>query len=735
MANTTGWVGFLVAGLATLAAACGSSGGLGDSCNTVLDCGQGATCIDGTCQAVDIGDGSVSLPDASVMPDAAPVPADADPNDAPPAPDANLGLEGDGGFGATGCTLPPVIGPITPVEEFTFPNPFCMGTCGNPGCAPIGSDPFPNHFQTVSTPSVANLTDDNGDGVVDLRDVPDIVFMAYNNQNITNQGVIRIMSGRPTAAGDPIMHKVIPIQDNTDPCYTAADAALRHDSSTSIAIGDLDGDGTPELVALLSNGPVVAWTPKGCRKWTATQPVGTNNGNAGAPTIADLDGDGKAEVLIGRVVLNYDGSVRWIGSGDVGKNIFGVQSVAANLDLLGGMEVIAGSTVYGTDGSIKCRNTSVGEGLNAVGNFDSDPEGEFIVVRPGNVYLLDTDCTELWRFRVGNARTTVDNGLGQGAGLGCASSGGGEPTIADFDGDGFPEVALANSNCYVVINHDGTLLWASRSEDDSSQGTGSSVFDFNGDGKSEVVYNDEHNLRIYNGADGAVLFRRQNSSRTRHEYPIVADVDNDGNAELVFIENNEAAFACTTGQVGGAGIHVLGDDPAIDSWVPTRRIWNQHSYHITNINEDGTMPRPEQQNWTIPGFNNYRTNLPDFSVLTAPDLTVEILRVEDSACSQSPPQATPVIQVCNRGDVRVGPGVNIAVFVDSVLQIVVQTTVTLEPGECQTLSVPVEVPAAPATFEIEVRVDDDGTGSGANRECNENNNDDKQDGLVCDIIG
>jgi len=715
------------------ASACGSDSA-GGTCETVLDCPPGTTCVDGTCRYQSHPDARTGTADASTsdasVDDAAPE------LDAPPPPDADPGLQTDAGYAGTGCTLPPVVGPINPVEEFHFPEPFCTTTtCGTPNCPDLVDDPFPQHFQVVATPTVANLTDDNGDGAIDLDDVPDIVFMAYSGSNITSAGVIRIMSGRPDAAGAPIMHKVIPVQDPADPCYDAADAALRHDSSTSIAIGDLDGDGDPELVALLSNGPVVAWTPEGCRLWTATQPVAPNDGNAGAPTIADLDADGKGEVVIGRVVLEHDGAVRWIGSGDKGGNVFSVDSVAANLDLIGGMEVIAGSTVYGADGSIKCRNATIGEGLNAVGNFDADPEGEFVVVKSGNVYLLDTDCTQLWRFQVGNAQTTVDNGNGAGAGLDCAGTGGGEPTIADFDGDGLPEIALANSNCYTVINHDGSLLWASRSEDDSSQGTGSSVFDFNGDGVSEVIYNDEHRIRIYNGPDGAVLYSKMNSSRTRHENPIVADVDNDGNAELVFIENNEAGFACEAGQVGGAGIHVLGDDPAIDAWVPTRRIWNQHSYHITNVHEDGTLPRPEVQNWLLPGYNNYRTNLPDFSVLAAPDLTVEILEVLETDCASSPPRVTVEYRVCNGGDVRVGPGVNVAFFVEGVLDSVDQTTETLEPGECETLAHSVVVPAAPETYDPERRGDDDGTGTGANRECDETNNRDSMTDLVCEIIG
>ena len=712
---------------------CGSSG-VGDSCDSVLDCPAATTCVDGVCRVVDLPDGMAGGDGNGGGPDA-PMSDARDNADSGPIPDADLGLQGDGGFGGTGCTVPPVIGPLGPVDEFTFPNPMCTGDCGTVVCAPLANDPFPNHQQAVATPTVANLTDDNSDGAVTLADVPDIVFMSYQGQNAASGAVIRIMSGRPDANGDPIMHRVIPIQDPLDPCYDVSDAGLRHDSSTSVAIGDIDGDGDLELIAQLESGPLVAWTPEGCRIWTATQPTGANDYNAGASTIADLDADGTAEILIGRVVIDHLGAVEWIGAGDVGRNIFGVQSIAANLDLLGGMEVIAGSTVYGSDGQIKCRNTSSGEGLNAVGNFDADPEGEFVVVSNGVVYLLDTDCTELWSFNVGSQLTTVDNGVGVGPGASCASGGGGEPTIADFDGDGLPEIALAQEDCYTVINHDGSLLWASRSEDDSSRGTGSSVFDFNGDGVSEVIYNDEHYIRIYNGPDGEVLFLRLNSSRTRHEYPIVADVDNDGNAELVFIENNEHPIACTAGQMGGAGIHVLGDDPLVDSWVPTRRIWNQHSYHITNIREDGTLPQPELQNWTVPGFNNYRTNLPDFSVLSAPDLTVEIIAVIDTACSLNPPQATVELRVCNPGDVRVGPGVNVAVFVDGLLDSVVQTTETLEPGECETLFAPITVPAAPAMFDVEVRVDDDGTGVGTNRECDETNNNDTDADQVCDIIG
>ncbi|MEM7436523.1 MAG: hypothetical protein AAF436_15305, partial [Myxococcota bacterium] len=52
--------------------------------------------------------------------------------------------------------------------------------------------------EVVMTPSVANLTDDNGDGVTDVRDMPDVVFVSFDRQAdgcCTRRGVLRIVSG------------------------------------------------------------------------------------------------------------------------------------------------------------------------------------------------------------------------------------------------------------------------------------------------------------------------------------------------------------------------------------------------------------------------------------------------------------------------------------------------------------------------------------------------------------
>ena len=41
-------------------------------------------------------------------------------------------------------------------------------------------------------------------------------------------------------------------------------------------------------------------------------------------------------------------------------------------------------------------------------------------------------------------------------------------------------------------------------------------------------------------------------------------------------------------------------------WIPTRRIWNQHAYSVTNVREDGTIPAHPKASWL--SLNTFRTN-------------------------------------------------------------------------------------------------------------------------------
>ena len=64
---------------------------------------------------------------------------------------------------------------------------------------------------------------------------------------------------------------------------------------------------------------------------------------------------------------------------------------------------------------------------------------------------------------------------------------------------------------------------------------------------------------------------------------MVADVDNDGHADIVVTSDRVGSSS-----LSNTGVHVLHD--VANQWARTRRIWNQHSYHVTNVNEDGSDP-------------------------------------------------------------------------------------------------------------------------------------------------
>jgi hypothetical protein len=270
-------------------------------------------------------------------------------------------------------------------------------------------------------------------------------------------------------------------------------------------------------------------------------------------------------------------------------------------------------------------------------------------------------------------------------------------------------------------------------EDDSSAVTGSSVFDFNGDGAAEVVYNDECFFRIYDGRNGDVLSKQPSPSRTRIENPAIADVDNDGNAEIVFPSNNEVSF-CSVGSNYPNGINVWGDQS--DAWVSARRNWNQHAYHVTNVTEGGQIPMKEPESWKPYNgriYNTYRSQPRNYNV--APDLTVTGVQISspDKACGTLSNLLTITARIDNKGDLRVGPGVQVTfygywgmtkepLYADAMKTPIVTTLQTsLEPGDSILVSVDYDAQfntAGVIPDQIEVIVDE----PNAESECLENNN-------------
>lgn len=384
---------------------------------------------------------------------------------------------------AASCrTTPEPVGTLAPVLRWQW----------------TGSPIVPASNQVMAAPVVIDL---DGDGI------PEVVFGTFRSDFLSLDHVLRAVRG---SDGQELWAVTTP----------------RIYAWGSLAAGDIDGDGRPEILAVdLSQASLPAFEHDGTFKWRSPALPDGSIGGGGA-ALADLDGDGTPEIIVGRTVLNANGTIRWSGAYGRGAAYFGPLSLVADLDGDGRPEVVAGNTAYHADGRVYWRNVQLSDGLNAVGNFNDDPHPEIVLVTQGRVYLLAHDGTIIW-----------GPVFHPGGGIG------GAPTVADVDGDGMPEIGVAGSNMYTVFESNGAIKWSAPIRDTSAYVTGSSVFDFDGDGMAEIVYGDELKLRIFRGSDGTVLWETPSPSGTVYELPVVVDVDADGHADIIKVSNN---YAVTT---------------------------------------------------------------------------------------------------------------------------------------------------------------------------------------------
>ncbi len=429
-----------------------------------------------------------------------------------------------------------------------------------------GSDVLPESVQAMATPLVADL---NVDGM------PEVIFATSASLDPASDsavGQIRVVRG-----------------DGGAEVFTTSDPEAAVLSTAQLAVGNIDESPELEIIAVSSDKNFLrAFSHAGELLWTSERLPGSDGPRFGGPSLADLDGDGQPEILVAVlnppfvVALDAAGSILWSTQSSGGGLIAGF-ATAADVDLDGEVEIVAGNSILTHEGELVFRSTEVPDGAHALGNFDDDPFPEVAVSSGPTLYLMDDDGRTIWSvFRA------------------ASSNSGAPPTVADFDGDGGAEIGLAAAGTYTVFDADGSILWSHPITDSSSGATGSTVFDFDNDGSAEVVYSDELWLWVFRGSDGAVLLKTPLRSGTVVEYPVIADVDADGHAEIVAVANQ----VFTGGEQHG--LWVFGG--LFDDWVRARPIWNQHAYHVTNVEIDGTIPAAPRPFWLLPGLNSFRQN-------------------------------------------------------------------------------------------------------------------------------
>ncbi len=497
-----------------------------------------------------------------------------------------------------------------------------------------GASQYPFSTDVMMAPIVAQLDDDNCDGKVTADDIPEIIFSTFTAGGYYKQGTLHAIS----IVGGKIVDKWS-LPNVVQP-------------GGGLAAADLDGDGVSDIVGCADPGPVgsnccnataqntgvVAFKADGSVLWTQNDTTKVHCGYE-APAIGDLDQDGIPEVLVGLTIL--DGK-----TGAIKKELDPLTSWGARLTGLtdldgdGKLDIVDGDRAFRGDGTLlwdlRTGPDAITRGYHAVGDLDKDGKPEVVVISsagPHKAFVLRYNAASPSHVDVIRRDIDINNGVSTKTFCNVGNEyGGGPPTIADFNGDGFPDVGAAGAVGYMVLSgaalmnpatpNAGTVLWSKPTHDCSSAVTGSSVFDFNGDGQAEVIYSDEFHLWMYDGKTGNNLIPSTcNTTGTLWEYPLVADVDNDGQADIV-VASNGYGVTCPDNASKQSGIRIF--QSASKSWVRSRRVWNEHTYHVTNVSEDGKVPAVETANWSQSTLNNYRQNKQPGSEFAAPDAIISL---------------------------------------------------------------------------------------------------------------
>jgi len=284
------------------------------------------------------------------------------------------------------------------------------------------------------------------------------------------------------------------------------------------------------------------------------------NSTDSPPSVADLDGDGSLEIVVGVMAMgDRHGRVVVLDAATqqekwVAKVPGHVQSEPALVDLDGDhvLDVIVTTwrgdkcvrALSGRDGHELWKHAMQGDMYHGVSIVEANTGVRLIAASiAGDLTMLDGKGQPVWSKQPGGYLFAPT-------------------TLADVDGDGTPEIAVASGRLH-LFDLDGNELWTTGNY--GSIGRGAAAADVSGDDLPDLLFGaSDRRFRAVDGKTGRELWAFDATTKG-HVYesldsaPIVADFDQNGTLEVFFIagkgtsdgtrpENYGRAYALSLGK-------------------------------------------------------------------------------------------------------------------------------------------------------------------------------------------
>jgi hypothetical protein len=430
---------------------------------------------------------------------------------------------------------------------------------------------------------------------------------------------------------------------------------------TCPAIADLDHDGFGEIVIVGDDLLLRCYEHDGTLKYASAIQVGYNpRYRYSVPNIADFDHDGWAEVNIGNQVFNgQTGALLAQGGASVSAGEHPARVIGgfsfnmpvaidalpdsfcpdcAGLEIVAGNQVLSVNLVTGVVTPVVSAPANYSDGFTSVADIDGDGDLDAIVQGRRNglntVYAWEIETpTVIRQFQL------LNNWF----------DGASRVNVADLNGDGNLEISFVSYPRLYALRNNFTIMWTNPTNDASSI-TCSSIFDFCGDGSADVVYRGQSYLQILNGATGQVSWQDDCPSLTHIENPLILDVDADGQTEIV--------IQCGYNGSANAGT-VVAYEAVGTPGIASRKVWNQHAYFNTNINDDLSVPTYQQNHHIVGDSLKLNTFLNQYFNPNFPSPDGRLV-IEQSICLGDSLQVT--ARVCNVGDNLLPPQTPVSAY-------------------------------------------------------------------------